>query len=230
MRPLALVLAWTLLAPSVFAADFAGQVDGVLRALRTGESPPGLPLAVPAAPEAVALTSDLPNFARVDESYYRSAQPTVRGLRMIAELGVRTVLNLRDDSESYEKVVVEGFGMRYIHMPMSAWKRPTGEQIDTFLSLMRDPEAAPMLVHCARGADRTGVLSAIRRMEIDGWTAMRAAKEMIAFKTYSPPLVLYVFEYYHRMDPKHEIPDLSKLAPRLFSAGAPVAPGLQPAR
>lgn len=162
-------------------------------------------LELPAGP---ALKADLPNFAKVSNTFYRGAQPTRTGFSIISQLNIRTVLNLRDDPKDWEKETVESVGLRYIHMPMSALRKPRDKDVSAFLKLMRDASAAPLFIHCQRGADRTGVLSAIRRIEIDGWTALAAANEMVAFRGRSPALVLYVFQYYKRRNPTYVIPDI----------------------
>ena len=65
-------------------------------------------------------THDLPNFHKVDEKVYRGAQPTDAGFRKLANMGVRTIIDLRgpEHSQSHEKQVVEAAGMRYVSIPM----------------------------------------------------------------------------------------------------------------
>src|SRR4051812_35022383 len=47
--------------------------------------------------EAEESYTGLPNFHRVSANLYRGGQPGRGGLSKLAELGVKTVLNLRDD-------------------------------------------------------------------------------------------------------------------------------------
>jgi len=49
------------------------------------------------------------------------------------------------------------------------------------LSAMTDPANQPVFVHCSRGTDRTGVVMAVYRMEVDGWSEAEAEAEMEAF-------------------------------------------------
>jgi hypothetical protein len=50
--------------------------------------------------------------------------------------------------------------------------QPTREGIAT------DPARQPVLVHCRRGADRTGAMVAIYRVVVEGWTKADAIDEM----------------------------------------------------
>lgn len=52
------------------------------------------------------------------------------------------------------------------------------EIIERFLEFLDDPGNQPVLVHCKRGAERTGTLIAVYRIERDGWTPTRAYAEM----------------------------------------------------
>ena len=52
------------------------------------------------------------NFGQMDERFYRGAQPKEQDYKDLAGLGIKTVVDLRDDPESYEKREVEALGMR----------------------------------------------------------------------------------------------------------------------
>jgi tyrosine-protein phosphatase SIW14 len=47
---------------------------------------------------------------------------------------------------------------------------------------VNDPARQPVYVHCAAGRHRTGVMTAVYRMECDGWTADQAYTEMKQYK------------------------------------------------
>ena len=52
--------------------------------------------------------------------------------------------------------------------------------IDEFLDLMDDPDAYPVLIHCKAGLHRTGCLTAVYRMEYQGWSPGEAYDELKA--------------------------------------------------
>lgn len=122
------------------------------------------------------------NFGQVDAGYYRGAQPVGRDYANLAALGVKTVIDLQKYGDPNEKVQVERAGMAFYRIPMTTHEPPTSEQIDEFLRLVNDAASQPVYVHCAGGRHRTGVMSAVYRMEKDGWNANRAFAEMKRYK------------------------------------------------
>jgi protein tyrosine/serine phosphatase len=94
-------------------------------------------------------------------------------------MGVRTVINLRTRHE--ERKAVEAAGMRYVEVPMSFWKDVDPAVVAKALSVMTDPANQPVYLHCNVGADRTGVVVAVYRMEVDGWSKAEAEMEDFGF-------------------------------------------------
>lgn len=142
------------------------------------------------------------NFGRINERYYRGAQPDQNGFAQLKSLGVKTVIDLREDSEPEAAGWVRGFGMQYFNIPLSSTRPATDEQSAYFLKLANDPSNWPVYVHCAGGRHRTGEMTALYRVTNDGWTADQAYQEMKQFKWYSRggrgPLKDYVYAYYNR--------------------------------
>jgi tyrosine-protein phosphatase SIW14 len=52
--------------------------------------------------------------------------------------------------------------------------------IDDFLKLCDDPSNYPILIHCMAGLHRTGALTAVYRMEYEGWSVADAMRELRA--------------------------------------------------
>lgn len=59
----------------------------------------------------------LPNFHRVTESLYRSAQPWAEGFRVVEKMGIRTVLSLRDDGG--DENLAAGTKLRLVRVPVT---------------------------------------------------------------------------------------------------------------
>ena len=121
----------------------------------------------------------LTNVGRVANGIFRGAQPEPEGYATLKAMGVKTVINLR--THHGEREAVEAAGMRYVEIPMSFWKDVDPTVVRKALSAMTEPANQPVFVHCALGADRTGVVAAVYRMEVDGWSEAEAEAEMEAF-------------------------------------------------
>lgn len=121
---------------------------------------------------------DIINFGKMDERFYRGAQPEKDDYQALKDLGIQTVIDLRNDPTDYEKTEVEALGMRYVNIPMSGWKYPKETQIAQFLEVMNSPETGVVYVHCKAGKHRTGVTGAVYRMTKYGWNYNQAYMEM----------------------------------------------------
>lgn len=140
------------------------------------------------------------NFGQMDERFFRGAQPDEKDFKALAALGIKTIIDLRDDPASYEKRDTEAAGMRYVNIPMSDSSRPRDEQIAQFLKLVDDPATGRFFVHCLGGRHRTGVMGAVYRMTRDRWDFDQAYKEMKTYDFYTRfghgSLKDYVQDYY----------------------------------
>lgn len=127
-------------------------------------------------------TPAIPNFHQVDEHLFRGAQPAAGDFQSLAAMGIKTVLDLREEGHSAaEEKLVEAAGMRYVSLPMSGLTAPSDEQISRALAILEDSASGPVFVHCRRGADRTGTVIACYRIEHDGWKNRQALEEARAF-------------------------------------------------
>jgi protein tyrosine phosphatase (PTP) superfamily phosphohydrolase (DUF442 family) len=116
----------------------------------------------------------LPNLHRVSSLFYRGAQPSAEGFRELAQLGVKSVLSLR--AFHADDIPVDT-GLQYERIPFVAW-HPEDEDVVRFLRFVSDPARQPVFVHCQWGADRTGMMCAIERIVLEGWTKDAALEEM----------------------------------------------------
>ena len=121
------------------------------------------------------------NFGQMDDRFYRGARPKERDLKGLAAMGIRTVIDLTDNSREYEQPAVEAAGLRYINIPMVDKKTPSMDQINEFLKVVNDPETGKFFVHCAGGRHRTGVVGAVYRFNHYGWNLEQALEEMERF-------------------------------------------------
>lgn len=121
------------------------------------------------------------NFGKVNDRFFRGAQPKGNDYTDLAALGVKTVIDLQQDGPSKEAGIVQRAGMQFYRIPMTTSTPPTAAQITKFFEIVNDPAKQPVFIHCAGGRHRTGTMTALYRMTFDGWTAERAYAEMKQF-------------------------------------------------
>jgi len=121
------------------------------------------------------------NFGRVNENFYRGAQPDMEGFAELKKLGVKTVIDLREDKKRHAAGWVRAAGMEYVNIPLRASRPATEAETEQFLQLVNDPANWPVYVHCKGGRHRTGALVAVYRITHDGWSADLAFKEMLDY-------------------------------------------------
>lgn len=118
----------------------------------------------------------LSNLHQVSPGLYRGAQPTKQGIRELERLGVRTVINLRQ-FHSDRSLIGDG-ALAYETLRWMASSTPTDEQVLRFLKICSDPQRTPVFLHCQHGSDRTGTMTALYRMVVQGWSREQAIREM----------------------------------------------------
>jgi len=122
------------------------------------------------------------NFGQMDDRFYRGARPDEEDYKGLAELGIKTIIDLTDNSREYEQPAVEAAGLRYVNIPMVDKSYPSMDQVNQFLKVVDDPETGKFYVHCAGGRHRTGVVGAVYRFNHDKWNLDQALAEMDQFE------------------------------------------------
>ena len=125
------------------------------------------------------------NFGQMDDRFYRGAQPKEGDYQQLAALGIKTIIDLRDDPEAYEKRDAEALGMKYVNIAMSDKDYPETAKIDQFLKLVDDPSTGKFYVHCAGGRHRTGVMGAVYRFNHYNWNYDQVYAEMKKYDFYT---------------------------------------------
>jgi protein tyrosine/serine phosphatase len=125
------------------------------------------------------------NFGQLDERFYRGARPKAEDYAALAELGIKTIIDLTDNSREYEQPAVEAAGLHYVNVPLVDKSAPTPDQVSAFLKVVNDPNTGKFFVHCAGGRHRTGIMAAVYRFNHDHWNFDQAYAEMLKFDFYT---------------------------------------------
>lgn len=125
----------------------------------------------------------LPHFHTVREGVlYRAGQPRGIALEWLRARGIRTLINLRtpeSDGTPEERRFAQENGLRFYNFPVGTSSAEIRRSVESFLAILDDESNWPVLVHCSRGKERSGVMSAIFRVEYDGWSNERALEEAV---------------------------------------------------
>ena len=129
------------------------------------------------AQESAAKKMALKGFKRLyqlNDSVFRSDQPSKKGFQLLEAEGVKTILNFRRNKKDDKKAANTGLILK--HFPLKT-KELTEAQIITALKLIQTSEK-PILIHCWHGSDRTGAISAAYRIVFEGWDKEKAIEEL----------------------------------------------------
>ena len=118
------------------------------------------------------------NFGQMDERFYRGARPKEEDYAALAALGIKTIIDLTDNSREYEEPAVKRAGLNYVNIPMEDKSYPSIDQVNAFLKVVNDPATGKFFLHCAGGRHRTGVMGAVYRFNLNGWSLDQAFAEM----------------------------------------------------
>ena len=134
---------------------------------------------------AIPMASDfIGNFRQVDEHIFAGAQPQIpEGIRELRDVyGIKSVVDLQQENalEVQESLACTDLGVDLYSIPLPGvelFHELPDKQVTMALAVLNNPDAWPVFVHCAHGADRTGAIIGIHRID-SGWTLKEALTEM----------------------------------------------------
>ncbi len=119
----------------------------------------------------------------IPDRVYRSAQPSGADLKeLIHERGIRTVVNLRGNCAPLEWYldecrVTHDLNVAQEDIGMSAGRLPSTHEVRRLVEIL-DHSDYPILFHCYRGADRTGLASTVAQLLCTDATLNEALAQM----------------------------------------------------
>lgn len=138
----------------------------------------------------------IPNLRLVTPHLLRGGQPEPGGIKHLKDAGIRTIVCLsggnglvgmfrssRVPSETaeaaQERALAAEAGLNFVSIPLDVFGTVGSEALDQFVELASDESQRPLFIHCLHGRDRTGLMTAVYRVVVDGWSADRAYAEML---------------------------------------------------
>ena len=134
-----------------------------------------------------------------DGKVIRSGQMTANGFREAHQrYGFNSIVNLQEENEFQDPIMPEGYlGKPRVHetelarelnvkwyllkldlSPRNSQKVQPPAVLAQFYKIFDDPSNYPILLHCKAGLHRTGLLTAVYRMEYEGWSKEAAVGEL----------------------------------------------------
>jgi hypothetical protein len=176
------------------------------------------------------VAGGITNFHEVDSGkLYRGALPEDSGLKLLAQAGIRTVIDLQggdrvlgiplEDGESAEDIADERESaaadqLGFISEPLSSMSLDDDiRSIDRIVLEMAEPRNQPVYVHCRHGSDRTGLLVALYRVYYQQCTPEQAHREMLADGHSQLPLFTWMDSYFYAKvqgDPRTHLTESSE--------------------
>lgn len=138
------------------------------------------------------------NFVRLESTIACGGATTIEGIEELKKLGYKSIINLREASETGANVeaselAARNAGIKYVHIPMNR-TAPDPAVADKFLEAIADPLAQPVFVHCGSG-NRAAAMWMIKRMVIDKWDAEKAGTEAAALGLTNATLKQFAIDY-----------------------------------
>jgi protein tyrosine/serine phosphatase len=110
---------------------------------------------------------------------YRSGQPSPAQLtEWIRKYNLKTILVLKPTLRPYEKELAGKLGVNLHHIVVSTKQGLPENQWQQIKQILTEEENLPLLLHCHSGADKTGTVTALYRVEVQGWPLWKALLEM----------------------------------------------------
>ena len=133
--------------------------------------------------------ADIVNLIAPEENIVSSGQPTQEQFQVLADAGVRHVINLRTPQEMDfdEAALVESLGMEYHSIPVAVSAGITRDNAQQLYDLLENFAGEPVVVHCASG-QRVGALIALSAQQNQGMDADNALEEGRRWGLSSPRL------------------------------------------
>jgi hypothetical protein len=110
-----------------------------------------------------------------------------------------------------ESALCRQLGVRYVHvapdlLPRRVVPDSRPRAIDRLLAVLDDPTVYPVLIHCRAGLHRTGVMTAVYRMEYEGWSCSPPPPRMTISRSMFSPTGLECARWFRRASRGRQLP------------------------
>ncbi|WP_447787762.1 MULTISPECIES: dual specificity protein phosphatase family protein [Pseudomonas] len=115
------------------------------------------------------------NLYRMSPTLYRSALPDSGAVPLLERLKIATVINFLPESDSRW---LSTPGITQIQLPYRTNHVDDRDVLKALRTIQTAEAKGPVLMHCKHGSDRTGLMAAMYRVVVQGWSKEDALNEM----------------------------------------------------
>lgn len=112
---------------------------------------------------------------QMSPTLYRSALPDQGAVPLLERLKVATVINFLPESDSRW---LSTPGITQIQLPYRTNHVDDADVLKALRTIQTAEAKGPVLMHCKHGSDRTGLMAAMYRVVVQGWSKEEALNEM----------------------------------------------------
>lgn len=115
------------------------------------------------------------NLFQMSPTLYRSALPDGGAVPLLKNLKVATVITFLPESD---KNWLSEPGINQVQLPYRTNHVDDADVLKTLRAIQAAEANGPVLMHCKHGSDRTGLMAAMYRVVVQGWSKEDALSEM----------------------------------------------------
>jgi len=115
------------------------------------------------------------NLFKMSPTLYRSALPDRGAVPLLEKLKVGTVITFLPESDSSW---LSTPGIAQIQLPYRTNHVDDADVLNALRTIQIAEAKGPVLMHCKHGSDRTGLMAAVYRVVVQGWSKEDALSEM----------------------------------------------------
>ncbi|PMQ12163.1 hypothetical protein PseAD21_09260 [Pseudomonas sp. AD21] len=115
------------------------------------------------------------NLFQMSPTLYRSALPDGGAVPLLKNLKVATVINFLPEADSSW---LSEPGINQVQLPYRTNHVDDADVLKTLRAIQTAEANGPVLMHCKHGSDRTGLMAAMYRIVVQGWSKEDALNEM----------------------------------------------------
>lgn len=135
-------------------------------------------------------------FGQMSPLVYRGGQTTTtNGVWTLYQMGVKTVVDFRSDSEVWKPQagLCDQVGIAYVRIPMNSLKRPSPIQLQIWMKILQESEG-PFYAGCVFASDRASAMIAYWKRVTFGIANDDLLTEAYSYGLASPAIVDFIKE------------------------------------